>query len=330
MACWKGPDCWDFYHSISSVEAIVCWKSPERRVSNGRSIQIIPREYTIMPHKSISRAKSPNPAEIAPGVFWIGYADVQTGLHCNPYLIVDGEEAVVIDGGSRPDFPLVMMRILAARIDPSSIVALIYSHYDPDLCGSVGHFENIIGRKDLKIVTEKSNLMFIRHYLVSSRLLSIHELDFRFRFSSGRELRFIRTPYAHSAGSFVTFDERSGILFSSDLFGSYGIGGDLFLNLDQECGDCTNPQPCGEGKTYCPVAGIMKFHRQIMPCEKALRYALEQMATIPFTAIAPQHGRIIREARDIDIIWRRLSNLTKIGIEALTGSRSSFLLDRSK
>jgi len=283
-----------------------------------------------MPPITNSRAKSPNPAEIAPGVFWVGYADVQTGLHCNPFLIIDGDEAVVIDGGSRPDFPLVMMRILAARIDPSSIVALIYSHYDPDLCGSVGHFENIIGRKDLKIVTEKSNLMFIRHYLVSSQLLSINELDFRFRFSSGRELRFIRTPYAHSAGSFATFDESSGLLFSSDLFGSYGIEGDLFLDLGPECGDCAKPDPCEEGRTYCPVAGIMRFHREIMPCEKALRYALEQIATIPFSAIAPQHGRIIREARDIEIIWRQLSNLTKIGIDAFAGSRSHFLLDRSK
>lgn len=281
-----------------------------------------------MPYPTDSTAKSPHPEEIAPGVFWVGYSDIQTGLHCNPYLIVDGEEAVLVDGGSRPDFPLVMMRILATRIDPSAIVALIYSHYDPDLCGSVGHFENIIGRKDLKIVTEKSNSMFIRHYLVSSHLWSINEIDFRFRFSSGRELCFIRTPYAHSVGSFATFDEHSGILFSSDLFGSYGIEGDLFLKLGPDCGNCTNPDECERGRVYCPVDGIMRFHREIMPCDKALRYALEQLAEVPFSAIAPQHGRIIREARDAEIIWRRLSGLTGIGIDGLAGNRSSFILDR--
>jgi hypothetical protein len=40
--------------------------------------------------------------EIAEGVYWIGFYDEQAGLHCNPYLIVDNDEAMVIDGGSRP------------------------------------------------------------------------------------------------------------------------------------------------------------------------------------------------------------------------------------
>ena len=41
--------------------------------------------------------------QIAEGTYWIGFCDIEAGLHCNPYLIIDGEEAVVIDGGSRPD-----------------------------------------------------------------------------------------------------------------------------------------------------------------------------------------------------------------------------------
>ena len=40
------------------------------------------------------------PIEIAEGVFWVGFADTNIGLRCNPYLIVDGDEAVLIDGGS--------------------------------------------------------------------------------------------------------------------------------------------------------------------------------------------------------------------------------------
>ena len=50
--------------------------------------------------------------EIADGVYWIGFNDPQSGLHCNPYLVIDNHEAVVIDGGSRPDFATVMMKIL--------------------------------------------------------------------------------------------------------------------------------------------------------------------------------------------------------------------------
>ena len=42
-----------------------------------------------------------NPIEIADGIFWVGFYDRQSGLHCNPYLIIDNDEALVIDGGSR-------------------------------------------------------------------------------------------------------------------------------------------------------------------------------------------------------------------------------------
>ena len=55
---------------------------------------------------------------IAEDINWVGFYDSQTGLHCNPYLIVDGDEAVVIDGGSRPDFAVVMMKILKQVFHP--------------------------------------------------------------------------------------------------------------------------------------------------------------------------------------------------------------------
>jgi flavorubredoxin len=104
------------------------------------------------------------PVEIGPGVFWIGFYDRESGLHCNHYLIVDGDEAVVIDGGSRPDFPVVMMKILQTGVTPSSIKALVYQRYDPDLCGSIPNFVDIVGNKDLVIISDKHNHMFIRHY----------------------------------------------------------------------------------------------------------------------------------------------------------------------
>lgn len=265
--------------------------------------------------------------EIADNIYWVGYADIKSAMQCNPYLIIDGEEAVVIDGGSRPDFPSVMMKILSTGIAPSSITALIYQHYDPDLCGSVPHFEDIIDRHDLQIIAAKSDHMFIHHYSVSSPVVSLEELDHQFRFSSGRTLRFIPTPYAHNAGSYTTFDAQSGILFSSDLFGSYGVEWKLFMELTPECRDCNAYDHCPNEKPRCPLPDILRFHRKIFPSERAVRFALEQMAKVPFTMIAPQHGSIIRQARDIEIVWRRLATLTGIGIDGLLGDRCTFDLD---
>lgn len=98
------------------------------------------------------------PVEIADGVYWVGFFDKQTGLHCNPYLIVDGNEAIVIDGGSRPDFATVMMKILQTGISPNQIQGLVYQHYDPDLCGSLPNFEDMIKSEDLQIICPERNL----------------------------------------------------------------------------------------------------------------------------------------------------------------------------
>ena len=116
------------------------------------------------------------PAEISEGIYWVGFYDPQTGLHCNPYLIIDNDEALVIDGGSRPDFATVMMKILQTGIVPHQIKALLYQHYDPDLCGSIPNFEGIINREDLRVLSALKNLMFISHYSVSSQLIPIEKM----------------------------------------------------------------------------------------------------------------------------------------------------------
>jgi flavorubredoxin len=258
-----------------------------------------------------------NPIEVADGVFWVGFYDQQSGLHCNPYLIIDNDEALVIDGGSRPDFPTVMMKILQTGIAPDQIRALLYQHYDPDLCGSIPNFEGIINRKDLKIISATENLMFIRHYSVASRLVTLVEVNNQFTFSSGRTLQFVKTPYSHSAGSFVTFDPKSKIVFTSDLFGSYGSDWDLFLELKPECIECANLADCPKKLPNCPINDILNFHKKIMPSSNALKYAFEKILALPFEKIAPQHGSIITDKREMNYIFKLLTSLSGVGIDGI-------------
>ena len=265
-----------------------------------------------------------NPIQIAEGIFWVGFYDQQSGLHCNPYLIVDGEEAIVIDGGSRPDFPTVMMKILQTGIAPNQIRALLYQHYDPDLCGSIPNFEGIIKRNDLKLISATENLMFIRHYSVSSRLVPLSDIDSQFKFSSGRTLEFITTPYSHSAGSFMTFDPKSKILFSSDLFGSYGTEWELFLKLRPECVDCLELVDCPQKLPNCPINDILEFHKKIMPSNKALKLAFEKILALPFDKIAPQHGSIIADKKEIKYIIKMLTSLVDVGIDGLVADNHHF------
>jgi len=265
------------------------------------------------------------PIKLAEEVYWVGFHDSQTESPTNPYLIVDGSEAVVLDGGSRSAFPNVMMKILQTGIAPSSIVALIYQNYDPRLCGSMPHLESIIDRQDLKVISDRANHMFIQHYSVAASFLSLQDVGYEFRFSSGRTLRFVKTPYAHTAGSFITFDEKTGILFTSDLFSGYASDKDLFLHLGQQCRNCREPgdmERCPAGRGLCPIDGILSFHREIMTSERALKLALEEMAAIPFTIIAPQHGGIIHEPQDVIHVCERLATLRGVGIDGISGDRA--------
>lgn len=255
------------------------------------------------------------PIKIGDGIYWVGFYDEVSKLHCNPYIIIEEEEAVLIDGGSRPDFSVVMMKVLDIGVNLSSIKRLIYQHYDPDLCGSIPSLEDIIDSKDLKIISHTENNVFIKHYSVSSELLCIEKIGGKFIFSSGRELTFIKTPYAHSAGSFVTFDSKTGTLFSSDLLGNYSVEWELFLTLSSECSDCTSYNSC-KYKNYCPLPDLISYHKKLIPSEKALRYAVKEISKLPVKLIAPQHGSLIYREEDIKLICHILLNLKGVGIDA--------------
>lgn len=266
---------------------------------------------------SNNRVDCEQSVHLGSGVWWVGYQDEPSGLHCNPYLIIDGDEAVVIDGGSRPDFPVVMMKILETGLNPANITALIYDHYDPDLCGSIPNFEEMISKPELKLISSGFNHTFIRHYGAVSKLTRISDLNYHFRFSSGRTLEFITTPYCHSRGSFTVFDSRSKILFSGDIFGTYDKSWKLFYSFPEGCAGQTPCIICAANGVPCRVNSYYEFHRITMPSSKALRYALTKLKDLPFEMVASQHGSIL-DRRSAMMLLENLMKLDDIGIDNLS------------
>ncbi|NLT49150.1 MAG: MBL fold metallo-hydrolase [Clostridiales bacterium] len=255
------------------------------------------------------------PIEIAEGVFWVGFADMNIGLRCNPYLIVDGDEAVLIDGGSRGDFSTVMMKILRTGLDPHKIKRLIYQHYDPDLCGSVAHMEAVINNKELQIISHRENNIFIHFYSTTPKKQCITTLGYSYTFGNGRRLEFIPTPYAHAPGSFMTYDCKTKTLFSSDLFGSYDNIWSLYLRSTDDCTKCTPENKCHVNGRKCPINGILAFHQRVMNSAASLRYALEQVEAREVTLLAPQHGSIIDSPDQMKLMIERLKSLEHVGFD---------------
>ena len=54
-----------------------------------------------------------------------------------------------------------------------------------------------------------------------------------------------------------------------------------------------------------------------MTSEKALRYALRIIGEIPAEMIAPQHGSVLSDPRDIQAISHRLMSLKGVGIDRI-------------
>lgn len=260
------------------------------------------------------------PVKVADGIFWIGVHDPGANLHCNSYIIIENERALVIDGGSRPEFAETMMKILQLGIKPKSIVGLIYQHYDPDLCGSLSNFIDLCDNPEMRIYSKASNNLFLRYYFEKhhhEKLVDLESINFELKLSDNRKLRFFKTPYTHSAGSFVTLDENTGTLFTSDLFGSFAKEWELFIELSDKCFDCKDYSSCPKNKEYCPLPDIIDFHKHVMPCSKALSYAMQLIEEIPVKTVAPQHGSVIFKQRDISFIVSLLKNLKDVGIDGI-------------
>jgi len=251
--------------------------------------------------------------EIAEGIYWVGYADEHAGFHCNPYLIVDNDEAVLIDSGSRDDFSTVMLKIMRTGTNPKNIIRLIYQHYDPDLCGNIPHMEAMIDNEDLKIISHRENNIFINYYSTKSPRLCIEEMDHCFEFSSGRRLEFIHTPYCHAPGSFNTYDTKTKVLFSSDIFGAYDSDWSFYTQINRDCLTCGTAVKCAKKNIKCQIDGVLDFHKHIMPSIEALRFSLNRIEKMDISLIAPQHGSILDTPVSRETVIKRLKSLDSVG-----------------
>lgn len=217
------------------------------------------------------------PFEIADGIHWIGFNDKSNGFHCNPYVLIDGAQAVVFDPGSVPHFPVVLSK-LCKLVSFDQITHIIVTHQDPDLCAAIPKFEELIYGVggSCKITTHERASVLIAHYGVRSEFYHIDQNDWKLTLDSGRELQFIFAPYLHFPGAFMTYDSKSKILFSGDIFGGFSFDWNLFAN-----------------EYY--MEAMKAFHENYMPSNKILRTAMNKLDAYDIQMIAPQHGSIIRD-----------------------------------
>ena len=211
--------------------------------------------------------------EIDPNIYWIGFDENESGLHCNPYLIEDENEAILVEPGSVTHFPYVYEKVKSV-IDLHKINYILASHQDPDLCASIPLFKEKINNKELKIITHSRASFLIEHYGAHIPYYLVDQNNWTLTLKSGRLFRFIFTPYLHFPGAFVTYDEKSEILFSGDLFGGLSFDWQLYSNDHY-------------------IEAVKAFHENYMPSKEILAYSMNKIEQLNLKMIAPQHGSII-------------------------------------
>lgn len=226
--------------------------------------------------------------ELAPRVWWVGALIPGDEFQCHVYLVEQGDQSVLIDPGSALIADEVIRKI-DSIVGLDQVRWVVCSHGDPDVIGALPALVARGLHPEAVIVTHWRDEALIRHSGVDLPYWRIEDHDWALHLED-RTLRFVFTPYVHFAGAFCTFDEASGVLFSSDLFGGFTDDTSLFAtSVDY-------------------FEAIRAFHEHYMPSRDVISNALAKLRELPLRVIAPQHGQLIPQDL-IEPIMTRLDQL---------------------
>lgn len=205
-------------------------------------------------------------------VYWLGVPE-DSAFRINSYLILDGQEALLVDPGGQSEFQIIKQRV--SQILPcEQVTGMILCHQDPDVAGSMVNWLEI--NPAIKVISSSRANILLPHYGKSDYTFCNISDDPDFIFSSGRKLRFIEAPFLHFPGAFTTYDETSKFLFSGDIWGAIDMDWQLVVE------DFTSHE-----------LKMSLFHIDYMACNIAARGFVARIRNLGMDAILPQHGSII-------------------------------------
>lgn len=227
-------------------------------------------------------------------VYWLGTPE-DSAFRCNTYLITDGDEAIIVDPGGAEVFDFIRRRV-EQIIVPAHVSAQILCHQDPDVAGSMVRWLEV--NPEMKVITSTRTNILLSHYGRDDyNFFNITEFS-SYTFSSGRNIRFIESPFLHFPGAFTTYDETSQYLFSGDIWAAIDMDWKLVIS------DFHNHE-----------FKMNLFHLDYMAGNIATRGYVDRLKGITIEAILPQHGSVIPKAFVEDAL-RYLSNL-RCGLDIL-------------
>ncbi len=248
------------------------------------------------------------PIEITPGIYWIGVNDrttdlfeglwpiTQEGVSYNSYLIDDEKKAIIdLSKALKTD---EFFDQIDQVTDISQLDYIIINHMEPDHSGVLRTLLRIAPQVTI-LGTQKTRSMLESFYGITSGVEVVQDGD---TLQLGRHsLKFVYAPFVHWPETMMTYETSQEILFSCDAFGSYGaLRGSIF---DDEYDD---PE-------FYEQEALRYYVNIVSVFSKPVLKAIEKLANVPVSIIAPSHG----------LVWRanpqRIVELYKQWAEYATG-----------
>lgn len=205
-------------------------------------------------------------------VYWLGI-DQETPFRCNVYLIVDGNQAILIDPGDRRHFAEVKNRV-AQVLPPEKVTGIVVCHQDPDCAASIVDWLQL--RPDIVIYASMRANVLLPFFGAPQYRFVDAALHPKLKMPSGGEIRFIEAPFLHFAGAIATYDGTAKFLFSGDIWAAVGM--DWTLVVDDFLAHSVK---------------MDMFHIDYMASNAAARGFVNKLDGVAIDAIMPQHGSII-------------------------------------
>lgn len=205
-------------------------------------------------------------------VYWLGISE-PAAFRCNCYLVVDQDEVILIDPGSRAHFAQTKARV-AQIVAPEKVTGIVLCHQDPDVAASLPDWLAVNPR--LKVYTSLRANALLPFFGASGYDFVDVGVEKQLKLPSGGALHFLPAPFLHFAGAVATYDSASGFLFSGDIFAA--ISTDWRLVIDQFVSHSTK---------------MDMFHIDYMASNVAARGFVRSLEPYAINAILPQHGSII-------------------------------------
>ncbi|BAY92537.1 MULTISPECIES: diflavin flavoprotein [unclassified Tolypothrix] len=199
---------------------------------------------------------------------------LRNGTTYNSFLIQD-EKIALVDTSHRK-FEQLYLELLTGIIDPTKIDYLIVSHTEPDHSALVKDILQLA--PNITIVAAKVAIQFLEN-MIHQPFKSIQvKSGQRLALGDGHELEFISAPNLHWPDTILTYDHKTGILYTCDVFGMH------------YCDDHTYDE------NFNVIEDDFKYYYDCLmgPNARSVLAALKRIENLEIGTVATGHGPLLK------------------------------------